>query len=141
VSDAMDLLGYIPNGPRLTAEYRRSHAFMHVSLTEGLPQVIFEAQAAGLPIVATDVGGVADALAGGDAGLLIPPVDAPAAVAALELLRDDERLRGHLIERGLELATRDTMDAQLDRIFEFFESHIGAPQQVPFETQGSSTRR
>jgi glycosyltransferase involved in cell wall biosynthesis len=87
--------------------------------------VIFEAYAAGLPIVATDVGGVSSALAGGDAGLLIPPASAPAAVAALERLRDEPDLRRRLIERGLELAAGDTMDAQLDRIVEFFSSRLG----------------
>jgi glycosyltransferase involved in cell wall biosynthesis len=126
VADALDLLGYVPNGPPLAEEYRRSHAFLHVSLTEGLPQVIFEAHAAGLPIVATDVGGVASALAGGEAGLLIPPNSVPAAVEAVERLRDEPELRARLIERGLELATADNMDAQLDRIVEFFGSHLPA---------------
>ena len=124
VADAIDLLGYVPNGPRLREVYRASHAFLHVSLTEGLPQVIFEAHAAGLPIVATDVGGVSSAVADGDAGLLIPPGSAPSAVAAVERLRDEPDLRAALIERGLELAAADTMDVQLDRIVQFFLSQL-----------------
>lgn len=72
----VELPGEVPNGPELWELYRRSHAFLHVSLTEGLPQVLFEAQAAGLPIVATAVGGVASALRGGETGLLMPPEDA-----------------------------------------------------------------
>ena len=127
VASALDLLGYVPNGPQLLEEYRRSHAFLHVSLTEGLPQVIFEAHAAGLPIVATDVGGVADALEGGETGLLVPPADPQAAVEALERLRDDEPLRRRLIALGLQRAERDTMDVQLDRIAEFFRRYAGAP--------------
>jgi glycogen synthase len=128
VASALDLLGYVPNGPPLLDEYRRSHAFLHVSLTEGLPQVIFEAHAAGLPIVATDVGGVADALEGGETGLLVPPAEAQPAVEALERLRDDEPLRRRLIARGLQRAKRDTMDVQLDRIAEFLRSHVAAPR-------------
>ena len=45
-----------------------------MSWTEGLPQVLFEAFAAGTPVVATAVGGVPEAV--GDAALLIPPGDA-----------------------------------------------------------------
>jgi len=123
VSDALELLGYVPNGPRLQAEYRRSHAFAHVSFTEGLPQVIFEAQAAGLPIVATDVGGVAAALGQGETGLLVPANDSGAMAAALERLRGDESIRRRFIERGIQRARNETMDVQLDRISVFLRHH------------------
>jgi glycosyltransferase involved in cell wall biosynthesis len=121
----LELLGYVPNGPLLRDEYRRSQAFLHVSFTEGLPQVIFEAQAAGLPIVATDVGGVADALGNGTAGLLVPPGDALAAAQALRRLEADEELRRRLIAEGHERARGQTMDAQLDSIVAFMRGHLG----------------
>jgi glycosyltransferase involved in cell wall biosynthesis len=120
VSDALDLLGYVPFGPRLAELYRGSHAFVHVSLTEGLPQVLVEAQAAGLPIVATDVGGVRAALRGGTDGLLIPPGAARPAVEALERLRLDPELRRSLVERGLARAAGDTTEIQVQRVAEFF---------------------
>jgi glycosyltransferase involved in cell wall biosynthesis len=122
VSDAIELVGYVPSGAPLWDLYRRSHAFLHVSLTEGLPQVLFEAQAAGLPIVATAVGGVPAALGEGASGVLIPPGDSGAAVQALERLRDDEDLRGELVATGLEQAARETMEAQLDRIADFLRA-------------------
>lgn len=122
VSDALDVKGYVTNGPELWQLYRGANAFLHVSFTEGLPQVLFEAQAAGTPVVGTDVGGVAAALDGGRSGLLIPPGDAGAAATALERLRDDPELRARLVRAGIEHATRETRDAQLDRIYDFFRS-------------------
>lgn len=122
VDDALEVRGYVPNGPELWTLYREANAFLLVSFTEGLPQVLFEAQAAGTPIVATDVGSVGAALGGGAAGLLVPPGDAGAAAQALERVRDDGELRRGLVERGLAQAAAETMDAQHERIAAFFQS-------------------
>ncbi|HXW82197.1 MAG TPA: GT4 family glycosyltransferase PelF [Acidimicrobiales bacterium] len=59
--------------------YRAGHLVLLTSISEGLPYVVLEAMASGRPVVATDVGGVAEAV--GDAGILVPPRD-PSAVAA-----------------------------------------------------------
>ena len=126
LQEAVELPGEVPNGPALWSLYRGSHVFLHVSFTEGLPQVLFEAQAAGLPIVATAVGGVAQALDGGRIGLLVPPADATAAVDALTRLRDDEGLRRRLVRAGCENAARETLEAQLDRIADFFGDSLRA---------------
>ncbi len=126
LGDAVELHGYVPNGPVLWEHYRSSHAFLHVSLTEGLPQVLFEAEAAGIPIVATNVGGVAAALGHGKRGLLVPPEDAGAAVAALERLASDEALRASLIRAGLDHAAGETIEAQLDRVASFLHDQLPA---------------
>lgn len=110
LGDRLRLRGYVPNGADLAALYRGAHVFLHVSLTEGLPQVLFEAGAAGLPIVATDVGGVRAALEGGDERLLVPAQDADAAAVALERLRDDPVLRSAAIDHSLAVAARGTME-------------------------------
>ena len=118
LDDSVDLAGYVPAGEELWRRYRASHAFLHVSLTEGVPQVLVEAQAAGLPVVATDVGGVRDAL--GKSGLLVPQEDADAAVAQLEELRTDAELRARLIRDGLESARAQTLEARVAEISGFF---------------------
>jgi glycosyltransferase involved in cell wall biosynthesis len=121
VASQLALPGHVPQGEGLDQAYRASHAFLHVSLTEGLPQVVFEAQAAGLPVVATDVGGVGEALGHGARGLLIPPGDANAAAEACRRLRTDSELRERLIRRGLGFAREHAMEAQLDRLVPFLE--------------------
>jgi glycosyltransferase involved in cell wall biosynthesis len=124
VADAVEIRGYVPHGPALLELYRSSHVFLHVSRTEGLPQVLFEAEAAGLPIVATDVGGVARALGDGTRGLLVLPGDTNAVVDALDRLRGDVALRQRLIVNGLEHVRTETMDEQLDRLLVFFRTHL-----------------
>src|SRR5204863_7658467 len=81
VSDRAELRGYVPVDAGLLELYRESHAFLHVSWTEGVPQILFECFASRLPMVATEVGGVPEAV--GPAALLVPPGDAGAAAEAL----------------------------------------------------------
>lgn len=117
VASRVGLAGYVPIDGGLLDLYRESHALLHVSWTEGLPQILFEAFAAGLPVVATAVGGVAEAAAG--AALLIPPGDPKAAAEALERLATDEKLREHLVQAGLKRAREVTLEAECERLARF----------------------
>jgi glycosyltransferase involved in cell wall biosynthesis len=116
-----ELPGYVPFGPELLALYRRAHALVHVSVTEGVPQVLVEALASGTPVVATDVGGIGTALESGRAGLLVPPSDVEALVSALLRLSDDEELRTRLVTRGVELARDWTLEAEAARVAAFLQ--------------------
>ena len=119
VAERIELLGYVPFGPDLLTLYRNAHAFVHVSLTEGVPQVLAEALASGTAVVATDVGGVRAALDDGAAGLLAPPADVDALVSALLALADDALLRERLVSRGLELARERTIEVEAARVAAF----------------------
>lgn len=121
IEDLIDLRGHIAFGPELLHLYRQAHAFVHVSLTEGVPQVLLEALASGIPVVATDVGGVSAALRGGEAGLLVPPEDLGAVVAAVERLAADARLRERLVAAGLELAREQSLEAEAGRVADFIQ--------------------
>jgi glycosyltransferase involved in cell wall biosynthesis len=115
--DRVELLGYVPIDGGLLDLYRSSHAFLHVSWTEGFPQVLVEAFATGLPTVATAVGGVPAAASG--AAVLIEPGDAIAAAGALQRIASDARLREELIEAGLERAHAGTLEAASRRLAQF----------------------
>lgn len=117
--DAVRFCGHVPNGPKLFELYRASDVFVHVARTEGLPQVLTEAQAAGLPIVATDVGGVRAGLGGGDEALLVPPSDREALAAAIARLASDGELRAVFRERGFARARALTLERQAARVAAF----------------------
>ncbi len=66
------------------------------SKSEGMPNVLLEAMAAGCPVVATKVGGVPEAIISGENGLLVEPEDAPALALALASLIDDPAMAQRL---------------------------------------------
>lgn len=116
LTDRIDLLGYVPAGAGLLDLYRTSDIFLHVSLTEGFPQVIVEAFASCLPVVATAVGGVPAAADG--AAVLVPVDDATAAADALVRVSSDAALRERLVRAGRARAlacTRESVSGQVAR--------------------------
>jgi glycosyltransferase involved in cell wall biosynthesis len=84
--DRVELLGDRRDVPELLAD---SDVFVLSSRSEGAPLSILEAMAAGLPVVASAVGGVPELVADGTTGLLVPPGDPAALAAALRLLLTD----------------------------------------------------
>jgi glycosyltransferase involved in cell wall biosynthesis len=78
----------------------------------GPPLVVIEAMLAGLPVVATDVHNVKEAVLDGETGLLIPPEDVPAIAGAVRTLLDDPLRRRRMGQRGRKLALeRFSIDA------------------------------
>lgn len=74
---------------------------------ETMGRVLCEANAAGVPVVATRTGGVPSIVRDGINGLLVPPADPVALLAGIERLFADAALRNRLIRGGLEAARRD----------------------------------
>ena len=70
------------------AMFARGRAVVVPSLAESLPYVVLEAAAAGLPVIATKVGGIAE-IFGPTAGSLLPPGDAEALARAMSRVLDD----------------------------------------------------
>jgi glycosyltransferase involved in cell wall biosynthesis len=131
VLERIDFRSYVPFGDQLLALYRAAHMFVHVSFSEGMPKVLIEALVSGTPIVATDVGGVSAALDGGTAGLLVPPDDLEALVAAIYRLDDRADERDRLVERGLELGRALTLEAQVEGVVRFFVSRDRELEAAP----------
>ena len=101
VADRVRFPGWARDVPSELGAY---DALVMPARTEGWPLTIGEAMLAALPVVATRVGSVAEAVRDGETGLLVPKDDAAALAAALRRLRDDPALRERLGSRGRAVA-------------------------------------
>ena len=88
---------------------------------EGLPIALLEALAAGVPAVATRVGGVPEVLGDGDAGLLVAPGDPAALADALRRVLTDRGLRAEMGTRAVERARAFSIDPAVERIAAVYE--------------------
>lgn len=102
LGERVQLLGYRADVPDLLAA---SDVFVLGSAFEGLPVSIMEAMAVGLPVVATRVGGVPEAVVEGRTGLMVPAHDAPALAQALLTVTGDEHLRRRLGDASRDRST------------------------------------
>jgi glycosyltransferase involved in cell wall biosynthesis len=89
-------------------ELAQADVFVLPSRSEGFPLALVEAMLAGLPVVATTVGSVPEAVTDGDTGLLVPKDDPAALTAALRKLIDDPDLRARMGQRARQAATAFT---------------------------------
>jgi glycosyltransferase involved in cell wall biosynthesis len=91
IRDRVDFTGSIPDGVRKLADF---DVFVLPSHMEGMSNGLLEAHAAGVPVVATDVGGNAEVTRDGETGLVVPSRDPLAlADAILRLIKDPGRAR------------------------------------------------
>jgi glycosyltransferase involved in cell wall biosynthesis len=101
-----DRVRRIPPRPReeVLALYAEADVFVLPTWREGFPNVVLEAMGAGLPVVATPVGAIPEAVRDGEEGFLVPVQDAAALTEALRRLIDDRTLRLAMGRRARERA-------------------------------------
>lgn len=113
LGDRFRLLGYRSDVADILGA---SDIFVLSSESEGLPVSIMEAMAAGLPVVATAVGGVPEAVEDGVTGRVVPPKDAERlARAILEIVADGDaraRMGAEARRRAPRFDIRNAVDAQ-----------------------------
>jgi glycosyltransferase involved in cell wall biosynthesis len=91
-----DRIRLMPGQADIGSILRRAKVFALSSLRESLPNVVLEAMASGIPVVATHVGGLAEVVEPEKTGLLVPPASPPALANALKKLwTDPERQRAY----------------------------------------------
>lgn len=116
---AVRLLGLRDDVPELLS---RAACFVLASDYEGCPLAVIEAMAAGVPVVATGVGGVPELVADRESGLLVGPGDAPALAAAIEALLSDPARARQMGEAGRAIArsrlSHERMISDVLRLYE-----------------------
>lgn len=99
LSEAVEITGFLSQA-EVAGRLARSDVFVLPSFAEGLPVVLMEAMASGLPVVATRIAGVAELVEDGISGLLVPPGDADSLAAGLSALLCDPGRRAAMGRHG-----------------------------------------
>jgi glycosyltransferase involved in cell wall biosynthesis len=114
------------HGQDLAAAYASADVFAFPSDTDTFGNVVLEAMACGLPIVACTCGGQVDLVDEGRNGLLFAPEDVEAFVERLCRYRDDVVLRERHAEESLRLARQRTWFAQVQVLVDHYRSAMGS---------------
>ncbi|MBF8280837.1 MAG: 1,2-diacylglycerol 3-glucosyltransferase [Candidatus Magasanikbacteria bacterium] len=126
IEERVKFFGAVPY-EKVPTLLKAADIFCRPSLSEGMGNVFVEAQAAGLPVVGTNIGGIPDVVKDGENGLLAPPQN-PSVLA--EILRRTMTERGDTmasVERGRSGSTQFDWKIIASRMNKFFE-HVIAEQ-------------
>lgn len=127
IADWVEFPGWLPF-EQIPEEMRSADVFVLPSIVEGMPLVLLQAMASGLPVVATSVSGSVDLVQPGENGLLVPAKTATALQEALATLLASRPLRERMGEHSREIAL--TMDWS-----EIAKSYFALYQAVLSNTQ------
>jgi glycosyltransferase involved in cell wall biosynthesis len=112
------------------------------SFMEGMPYVILEAMACSLPIVASGIDGIPEAIPDGEAGILVEPGDARALGLAMKRFIDSRDLRAAVGRNGRERFKRlFTLDRHVARMEQLYMSLYAGERSAAGETVGADVAR
>ena len=113
LADKVRFLGWRPDVDEIMGCF---DIFVLPSLNEGMGRVLVEAMAAGLPIVASRVGGIPDLVKHGENGLLVPPADTSALEKAISSLLHDGARRKRMGKAGKKMCGPYSAEAMVEQI-------------------------
>jgi len=121
IQDHVHFRGAIPPD-QISQVLQIADVFVHCSDHEGLGLAIMEAMGAGLPVVASRVGGVPDLVREGVTGFMVSPDDAEGYAQSILSLLEDDQLRNQLGTNGQSFAAKhlnkNTILSQLERVYQ-----------------------
>lgn len=111
--------------------YASHDVFLFPSLMEGLPSVLLEAMASGMPVITGETCGMPDVVENGFNGLLVTPADAPAIEAAVLQLAGSPQLRQRLGEEAQRTMARYTWERSALKLEKLFQEVIARQNTTP----------
>ena len=117
---------------------KRTDAFVMASFAEGVPVVLMEAMAAGVPVVSTRIAGVPELVEDGASGYLVPPGEPRVVAEKAALLLDDAELRSRLGAAGREKVEREfNIATEAGRLVRIMTTALGATVSASAETSAA----
>jgi glycosyltransferase involved in cell wall biosynthesis len=112
------------------------------SLSEAMPNGVLESMAAGVPVVATRVGGIPEAIEDGRNGLLVPPADAPALAGAIRRLLDAPSEAARLGRAGREtIEQRFSLEQMVRSTSNLYVDLLARKRRVPTHAGFAAPRK
>jgi glycosyltransferase involved in cell wall biosynthesis/predicted metal-dependent phosphoesterase TrpH len=130
LGDTATFLGFL-HGDDLARVYASADAFLFASETDTFGQVLLEAQASGLPIVAVNAGGPANLIASGETGLLVE-ADPAALATALLSVTGSELVAAPLRRAALAAVRGRTWEASMQRLASGYERALATAGSAAF---------
>ncbi len=110
----------------LSARLAQADVLLHASLAEGIPNVVLEAMACGVPVVSTDCGSVSEALSDGTEGYIVPARAPDRLAGALNRLWRDPELRERMGQAGRRtIESRFTLSGQIEQFLDLYRAVTG----------------
>jgi glycosyltransferase involved in cell wall biosynthesis len=122
LADNVRFLGWRPDVNEIMGCF---DIFVLPSLNEGMGRVLVEAMSAGLPIVASRVGGIPDLVKHKENGLLVPPASAGALERAISDLLSDKARRKRMGEAGKTMCRPYSVEAMVEKIDNLYSRLLG----------------
>lgn len=127
VADRVLFLGDAPRD-HVPGYLRQAELFVLNSTYEGLPHTVLEAMAAGIPVIATDVGGTGELVTDGTTGRLVPPGDEAALRRAIQKTLADPKAARTMAERAqADLKDRFSLEAMVEQTERVLQGVSGRP--------------
>jgi glycosyltransferase involved in cell wall biosynthesis len=134
LADAVEFVGRIDNDD-MARLYQASDLMVNPSLADNMPISILEALACGVPVVSTDVGGIARIVQHGKTALLVPPGQAGAMAVAMLQVLNDPAMANALCQAGLESVRQYTWENVRLRLFDVYGAVLARRGALAMQAQ------
>jgi glycosyltransferase involved in cell wall biosynthesis len=129
VQGRVEFMGKVDNRHIATIHERLDVVVVPSIWPENSPVVITEAMASGIPVVASDIGGIPELVEDGVTGFLVPPRDARALAERVEYLRRRPDERRRMSAQAVERIQSHALRSQVDRIVEVYEGLVNGGRE------------